>query len=430
MPTSNNLTPRIFGCTSFVHIHHDGRSKLDPRALKCVCIGYSSTQKGLQMLSSSILYFVSRDVTFHEQESYFVKTHLQGENISKEDESLILPDLTFGPEVESETGGNDVESEVDYENHVNVEADVRYGKNIMTYTRRKTIPKSTHVQEFDPTLHEVTLLDPSNSCDSISNAHEPESNSSSHKEPETIPIKRKKPKSREVPPIDSEDLHLPVALRKDTRTSTKNPLYPLSNFLCFEQLSPTYRAFLTSLNTTTIPTSLSEALSDRKWKQAMDLEIEALDKNNTWELVPLPLGKKSVGCKWVYNIKYKADGSIETYGVDYSETFVPVTKINTVRVILSLAANYNWNLNQFDVKNAFLHGDLEEEIYMDVPPGYHGRTAVNVNTVCKLKKALYGLKQSPRAWFGRFTKVMICLGFKQSQGDHTLFVKHSESGGV
>jgi len=170
----------------------------------------------------------------------------------------------------------------------------------------------------------------------------------------------------------------------------------------------------------------------------MELEIEALDKNNTWELVPLPNGKKSVGCKWLYSIKYKADGSIEryksrlvskgftqTYGVDYSETFAPVAKMNTVRV-----SNYNWNLNQFDVKNAFLHGDLEEEIYMDVPLGYHGRITVNVNIVCKLKKALYGPKQSPREWFGRFAKVMICLGFKQRQGDHTLFVKPSESWGV
>jgi len=120
---------------------------------------------------------------------------------------------------------------------------------------------------------------------------------------------------------------------------------------------------MTTLNTTTIPTSLFEALFDRKWKQAMDLEIDALDKNNTWEMVPLPNGKKYVRCKCGYNIKYKADGSIERYkarlvakkftqiyGLDYLETFILVAKMNTIRVILSLTGNYNWILNQFDVK--------------------------------------------------------------------------------
>ena len=114
--------------------------------------------------------------------------------------------------------------------------------------------------------------------------------------------------------------------------------------------------------------------------------------------------------------------------MDYLETFALVAKMNTVRILLSLAANYGWELQQFDVKNAFLHGDLEKEIYMDVPPGYGNNLARH--TVCKLRKALYGLKQSPRAWFGRFARVMIAMGYKQSQGDHTLFIKHSPSGGV
>lgn len=126
-------------------------------------------------------------------------------------------------------------------------------------------------------------------------------------------------------------------------------------------------------------------------------------KNITWELVSLPNGKKHVGCKWVYIIKYKADVSIEryktrlvakeftrTYGVDYSETFAPIAKMNTDRVILSLAANYNWNLNQFDVKNAFLHGELEEKIYMDIPLGFHEHTTTN--TVCKFKKIFIWVK--------------------------------------
>ena len=142
------------------------------------------------------------------------------------------------------------------------------------------------------------------------------------------------------------NLDLPIAFRKGTRTCTQQPLYLLSNFLSFEKFSPTHKTSLTNLNTTTTPSSVSEALSDRKWKQAMDLEMEALKKNRTWKLVTLPTGKKPVGCKWVYAIKYQADGTIEgykarlvakgftqTYGVDYLETFAPVAKMNTVIVI-------------------------------------------------------------------------------------------------
>ena len=164
-------------------------------------------------------------------------------------------------------------------------------------------------------------------------------------------------------------------------------------------------------------------------------EMEALEKNKIWELVKLPAVKKPMGCKWVYTVKYGADGSIErykarlvakgytqTYGIDYIETFALAVKMNTVRILLSLAANYDWELQQLDVKNECLYGELEEEIYMEVPLGYVNNLAAH--TVCKLKNALYGLKQSPRAWFGRFARVMIAMGYRQSQGDHTLFIKH------
>jgi hypothetical protein len=162
-------------------------------------------------------------------------------------------------------------------------------------------------------------------------------------------------------------------------------------------------------------------------------ELEALQKNGTWTLVPLPRGKKTVGCKWVFSIKHKADGSIDrykarlvakgytqTYGI-YQETFSPVAKLTSIRVLLSLAANLDWPLHQFDVKNAFLHGDLEEEVYMDLPPGYTATSGDEV--VCKLQRALYGLKQSPRAWFGRFSLAMKKYGYQQSHSDHTLFLK-------
>jgi hypothetical protein len=164
-------------------------------------------------------------------------------------------------------------------------------------------------------------------------------------------------------------------------------------------------------------------------------EMEALDKNNTWVITTLPANKRIVGCKWVFTIKQTPEGRVErykarlvakgysqTYGVDYDETFAPVAKMNTIRALISIASNNGWNLFQMDVKNAFLHGDLQEEVYMEIPPGFNSHKTEG--KVCKLIKSLYGLKQSPRAWFGRFSKEVCSLGYRQSNADHTLFFKH------
>ena len=152
--------------------------------------------------------------------------------------------------------------------------------------------------------------------------------------------------------------------------------------MAYEHLSPSFRAFATNLSSEEIPRTIQEALRVPKWRKVVMEEMHALEKNGTWELVRKPEGKTLVGCKRVFTVKYKADGSIDrhkarlvakgftqTYDIDYQETFAPVAKLNTVRVLLSLAANLDWKLHQLDVKNAFLNGDLEEEIYMDLPPG-------------------------------------------------------------
>lgn len=164
--------------------------------------------------------------------------------------------------------------------------------------------------------------------------------------------------------VGNDDLDLPIAVRKGTRECTKRPLYFLAHFLSFKHFSPSHKAFLINLKTVPIPTILSEALSNEKWKQAMNEEMEALEKNKTWELMKLPVGKKIVGCKWVYTVKYRADKSIErykawlvakgytqvakmklvTYEIDNLETFAQVAKMNTVRILLLLAANYGWEL--------------------------------------------------------------------------------------
>ena len=162
--------------------------------------------------------------------------------------------------------------------------------------------------------------------------------------------------------------------------------------------------------------------------------MNALLKNRTCEIVDLPKEKKTVGCKWVFTIKCKPNGSIEryktmlvakgftqTYGIDYQETFAPIAKINSIRILLSLVVHFNWPLQQFDVKNAFLSGDLEEEVFMDLPLSLEEKLKKKRKKICRLKKSLYCLKQSPKAWFERFGKVIKLQGYIQSQADLTMF---------
>ena len=170
----------------------------------------------------------------------------------------------------------------------------------------------------------------------------------------------------------------------------------------------------------------------------MEEEITALEKNKTWELCTLPREKKTVGCNGCLqsNIlqlarlidtkaRLVAKGYTQTYGIDYSETFFPIAKIDIIRVLFSIATNKDWPLYQFDVKNAFLNGEIEEEVYMKAPPRFS--EGYSQGEGCKLKKALYGLKQSPRVWFGRFITTMKRFGYEQSNSDHTLFLKKNNS---
>jgi len=158
------------------------------------------------------------------------------------------------------------------------------------------------------------------------------------------------------------------------------------------------------------PMNFEEAAQDKKWRDALDEEIRFIEKNNTWELVSLPKGHKSIGVKWVYQAKKNAKGEIERYkarlvtkgysqkaGIDYDEVFAPVAHLETIRLIVSLAAQQKWKIHHMDVKSTFLNGVIEEEAYIEQPLGY--KVKGQEDKVLKLNKALYGLKQAPRAWY-------------------------------
>ncbi|KAK2453566.1 putative mitochondrial protein [Trifolium repens] len=214
-------------------------------------------------------------------------------------------------------------------------------------------------------------------------------------------------------------------------------LYPISHYHSYSHLSPLHHAYTVSLTHNTEPTSYSEACKHECWNKAMNDELEALAKTGTWEIVDLPPHTKPIGSKWVYKVKHKADGSIERYkarlvakgysqveGLDFFDTFSPVAKLTTVRLLLAVASTQKWHLHQLDVNNAFLHGDLKEDVYMYIPDGVH---VSKPNQVCKLLKSLYGLKQVSRKWYEKLTSLLVAEGYIQSTADHSLFTITSGS---
>ena len=198
----------------------------------------------------------------------------------------------------------------------------------------------------------------------------------------------------------------PLSNASPIQNVSSGKLYPIANYVTCDNFFDAHKCYLTAITKVVEPMFYHEAVKDPKWWEAMAKEIETLELNQTWSIVDLPSGRKPINCKWVYKVKYNSDESIERYkarllirgykqieGFDYNETFAPIAKMPSVRCFLSIAAAKAWTLHQMDINNTFLHGDLDEEVYMTVPPGF--KTACPSN-VCRLQKSLYGLKQAPR----------------------------------
>ncbi|KAL4030988.1 hypothetical protein IC575_009243 [Cucumis melo] len=171
-----------------------------------------------------------------------------------------------------------------------------------------------------------------------------------------------------------------------------------------------------------------------QWVKAMDLEMESMYFNSVWELVDLPEGVKPIGCKWIYKRKRDSAGKVQTFkarlvakgytqreGVDYEETFSPVAMLKSIRILLSIATFYDYEIWQMDVKTAFLNGNLEESIFMSQPEGFI--TQGQEQKVCKLNRSIYGLKQASRSWNIRFDTAIKSYGFDQNVDEPCVYKK-------
>ncbi|KAI5347152.1 hypothetical protein L3X38_015031 [Prunus dulcis] len=230
---------------------------------------------------------------------------------------------------------------------------------------------------------------------------------------------------------DYQAHHMALLTPKVVSSSMSGTRYALHQYVSYSGLSPAYWNFVCNISQLVEPSSYAQACQDPKWVATMHSELQALEANHTWSLVSLPPGLRPIGCKWIFGIKYNSDGTVDRFkarlvakgfnqreGIDFTDTFAPVAKLINVLCLLSIAAAHHWPLHQMDVHNAFLHGDLQEEVYMLPPPG---SCRQGEHVVCRLHKSLYGLKQAPRNWFRKFSYAICGIGFKQSRADYSLF---------
>jgi hypothetical protein len=182
------------------------------------------------------------------------------------------------------------------------------------------------------------------------------------------------------------------------------------------------------------PKSFKEANKSKDWTKEMNEELDQIERNQTWELVPRPKDKNVVGTKWIFKNKLNENGEIiknkailvckgyaQVEGIDFEETFSPVARLEVIRMFLAFACFRNFKIYQMDVKSTFLNGTLEEEVYVEQPEGF--MLTENQDYVCKLKKSLYGLKQAPRAWFSRLDQYLQKQGYKRGITDNNLYIK-------
>ncbi len=360
---------RVFNYIAYVHVPDEKRSKLHPKAEKCIFIGYSLEQKGYICFNLSTRKLqVSRDVVFDEMASLYPPLKIV------EDGKVRNGDVPSTVEQKSQLISGPQESSISGSSSTPWKGILRSSKIVDDSSQ--TSCRNPHVDDESS--------DPEKSVGEESSLLV------------TTPGAWMVKKALKI--SDNNN-----GVRRSTRVK-----YPIQR-LTYDGFVAHHYAYMVRVIQEVEPTCFEQAVGNPKWDNAMDEEMATLDVNATWELVVLPKDKKTIGCKWVYKVKHNADGCVsrynarlvakgyaQTYGINYEETYSPVAKMTTVRAIIAMATVKGWSLHQMDVKNVFLHGDLQEELYMEQPPGYVDQT--HPNLVCRLKKALYGLKQAPRAW--------------------------------
>jgi Reverse transcriptase (RNA-dependent DNA polymerase) len=371
---------KVIGCKCYPYTRPYASNKLDPRSVPCVFLGYSTIYKGYKCLDiKTNKTYLSRHVVFDETSFPFKQQESKSSPTSTDTTSSSLTVLKNEFHIPSTSHSSSTTS--DSLSHPT------------TPTKQTPLPIVVNSPTPQPPLPITKVYE---RRQKLHSAH---------------PIPQHSPLTSSVHSMQTRSKSKALLSNPQALLTTNHSLYHI-------ELDPT---------------TYAQASKLQHWRDAMAKELDALAVNNTWVLVPSSEATNIVGCKWVYKTKRKSDGTVERYkarlvakgytqeeGLDYTDTFSPVIKPTTIRLVLSIAVTQQWCIRQLDVNNAFLHGELHEVIHMTQPPGFIDKT--NPTHVCRLQKALYGLRQSPRAWYHKLKDMLLAFGFHSSTSDPSLFI--------
>ena len=399
---------KVFGCKAHVFIPKEQRRKLDSHSFEAIFLGYSEEVKAYRLMNiNTRKLIISRDVVFDEVI-----------NINSPNNSLQVHE--------------------DYEELISI--DLLHHQPTHRGDHQQ-LPPPQQIQQPPP-------LEPTSSIQH--NLFSPPGTSSSFQfDPSTYSIEKEQEIAAEIPhqeettTASSSKYAPPSSLARPVRhkNPTRRLLESIEGRPSARKITPRkHQANIISLAMEP-PKTIHEALSREdsiQWEAAIKAEFDSLHKNQTWTLTKLPPNRKPITSKWIFKIKTKSDGTLDKYkarlvargftqvqGLDYMETFSPVVKLNSIKVILALATQYNFEIHQLDVKTAFLNGYLEEDIYMIPPEGL--ALPLNSDLVCKLGRSLYGLKQSSRAWYLRLDQYLIFHKFLRLESDASIYIKREDN---
>ena len=415
---------RVFGCIAYSFIPKIKREKLDQTAQRCLMLGYAADYKAYQLLNlATNKIIVSRNVRF-------VEHKFLDDTIDKEEEELIITTSTDDDEDDqtelqlqlepvSTDASNDNEIHVEHEMEEEVKHDEVDEFNGAEASGRNTggglwkdgkfdVVEDSIIDQLASQL--ITQMPELKTGKRLSEIRKLELNSICYKH-------------------NVSEQAVKRAIKHKTQAERKSSA--MSHAALIAQAQDSFPS--------DDPTSHDQAMNGPNaadWKKAEEEEMKSIAKNKTWTRCKLPIGKRAIQCKWVYKvkrdengepIKFKArlvaKGFTQREGLDYEETYAPVARFSSIRLLLAIGAHYDLEIHQMDVKTAFLNGDLEHEIYMCQPEGH--RVEGQEQLVCKLNKSLYGLKQAGRSWYEKIDALLFKFGFTKLATDNCIYIKRS-----